>query len=51
MFLSTVKLIYFGTPENFAVISLKIRIERSFHRVICPKDANGMENSQDPDQT
>ena len=33
-----------------AVITLKFK-QRSFHREICPKCADGMANSVDPDQT
>ena len=34
-----------------AVITLKIQTRRFFQRKICPKDANGMTKSVDPDQT
>ena len=35
----------------FAVIILKFKQRKSFCRDICPKGADGMENSVDPDQT
>ena len=34
----------------YAVISLKFK-QRSFHKEICTKGADGMANSVDPDQT
>ena len=29
----------------------KIQTKRSNHNILCPKDANGIANSEDPDQT
>ena len=29
----------------------KIQTKRPNHRILCPKDANGIANSEDPDQT
>ena len=46
----TVKILNFPTPENFAVIYLKFN-ERPNLRVFLQKDANGIANSEDPDQT
>ena len=40
----------FRTPDMLAVITLKFK-QRSFHRDICPEDADKMTNSVDPDQT
>ena len=41
-FENTVKFLNFGMPEIFAVIYLK---------VLCQNDANGIANSEDPNQT
>ena len=38
-------------PENFAVINLKFKQRGQTGRVFCQKDANGIESSEDPDQT
>ena len=38
------------TPIDVAVITLKFKFKRPNHGVICPKDANEMTNSEDPDQ-
>ena len=38
------------TPENIAVIILKFEQCGSIHRVMSPKDVDGMANSVDPDQ-
>ena len=38
-------LIYFRTPINFTVNTLKIQTERFCHGVIPPNDANGIANS------
>ena len=46
----TVEFLIFRTPENFSVIALNFE-QRSNQRVICPKDADRMANSEDPDQT
>ena len=45
----TVKFLNFRTPESFAVNYLKFR-QRPNHRVFCQKDANGIANSEDPEQ-
>ena len=42
----TVKFLNFQTPKNFAVIYLKFK-----QRPFCQNDANGIANSEDPDQT
>ena len=48
----TVKFINFRTPENFAVIYLKFNQEKRPNlREFRQKDANGIANSEDPDQT
>ena len=41
----------FRTPESFAVIYLKIQTKTPNLRIFCQKDANGIANSVDPDQT
>ena len=44
----TVKILKFGTPQTIAIIVLKtIKFDVTLH----PKDADGMANSVDPDQT
>ena len=47
---STVKLLNIRTPKKFAVITLKFE-QDGFRRVMHPKDAAGIANSVDPDQT
>ena len=47
----TVKFLNFGTPENFAVIYLKFKQKKPNLRVFRQKDANGIANSEDSDQT
>ena len=47
----TVKVLNFGTPEVFAVIYSKIQTKRLNPRVFCQNEANGIANSEDPDQT
>ena len=47
----TVKFLNFRTPDNFAVKLPKIQTTRPNHGIFCPKDANGIANSEDPDQT
>ena len=47
----TVKVLNFRTPKMFAVITLKFKQKTFFHREICPKGADGIANSVDPDQT
>ena len=44
------KVLNFLIPTMFAVGTPKFE-ERSFHRKICRKGADGMANSLDPDQT
>ena len=46
----TVKCVNFRTPENCCNLP-KIQIKRHNLRVFCQKDANGIANSEDPDQT
>ena len=49
---NTVKFLNFRTPEIFAENYLKFKQrERPNHTIFCPKDANGIANSEDPDQT
>ena len=40
------KFLKIRTPEKFALIPLKFE-SWSYHRVMCPKDADGMANSLD----
>ena len=47
----TVKFLNFRMPENFAEIYLKFKHIRLKLRVFYQNDANGIENSEDPDQT
>ena len=47
----TVKFLNFGMPEIFAVIYLKFKQRGSNLRVFCQNGANGIANSEDPDQT
>ena len=47
---STVNFLNFWMPENFAVIYLKFK-KRGRTSGISQKDANGIANSEDPDQT
>ena len=46
---STVKFLNFRTPEIFAVFYKNLNKRQSL-RVVCQKDANGIANSEDPDQ-
>ena len=48
---NTFKFLNFRTPENFAVTYLKFKQRGQTIRVFHPKDANGIANSEDPDQT
>ena len=48
-FTTTVKYLNFRTPENFAVIYLQTK--RQNRLIFRLKDANGIANSEDPDQT
>ena len=47
--LFTLEFLNFRTLKNCD--QLKIQIKKSNYRVMCAKDANGMANSEDPDQT
>ena len=47
----TVMFLNFGTPEIFAVIYLKFKQRGQTLRVFCQNGANGIANSEDPDQT
>ena len=47
----TVKFQNFRTPENFAVIYLKLKQRGQTLRYFVKKDANRKANSEDPDQT
>ena len=49
--LTTVKFKNFWRPENFAVIYLKFKRRGQSFKVFCKNDANGIANSEDPDQT
>ena len=49
--MSTVKFLNFRMPENFAVIYLKFKKRGQTFEYFAKKDANGMANSGDPDQT
>ena len=48
---STVKILKFGTPQTIAIIVLKIEKFDVTIALMPPKDADGMANSVDPDQT
>ena len=47
----TIKFLNFGTPEIFAVIYLNYKQRGQTLRVFCKNGANGIANSEDPDQT
>ena len=47
----TVKFLNFETPEIYGVIYLKFKERGQNMKVFCQKDANGIANSEDPDQT
>ena len=49
--LTTIKFLNFWTPENFAVIYLKFKQRGQSFKVFYQNDANGIANSEDPDQT
>ena len=51
IYLATVKILNFRTPENFAVIYLKFKKRGQTSGYFLKKDANGIANSVDPDQT
>ena len=46
-----VKFLNFRTPENFALIHLKLKQRRQILEYFGQKDTNGIANSEDPDQT
>ena len=48
---NTVKFLNFGTTENFTKIYLKFKQSAQTLRVFRQEDANGIANSEDPDQT
>ena len=48
---TTVKFLNFRTPENFAVIYLKFKQRGQTLGYFVHKIANGVANSEDPDQT
>ena len=48
---TTVKILKFGTPQTIAIIVLKIEKVWCNIALMHPKDADGMANSVDPDQT
>ena len=45
------KVTNFSDAKKLCCDQPKIQIKWPNHRVICPKDANGKANSEDPDQT
>ena len=47
----TVKLLNFRTLKNFAVIYLKFKQTGQTLKGVCQNGANGIANSDDPDQT
>ena len=47
----TIKILKFGTPQTIAIIVLKIEKVWCNIALMHPKDADGMANSVDPDQT
>ena len=47
----TLKFLNIRTPESVAVICLKFKAKRPNLRVFRQNDANGIANSEDPDQT
>ena len=47
----SVKLLIFGTPENFSVIYLKFKKRGQIFGYFFKTNANGIANSEDPDQT
>ena len=47
----TVKFLNFGTQDIFAVIYLKFKQRGKTLTVFCKNGANGIANSEDPDQT
>ena len=48
---NTVKFLNFGTPEILAVIYLKFKQIGQTLKGICQNGANGIADSEDPDQT
>ena len=55
MKVNTIKVLNFRTPKMLTKNQIRLKFKQkflmSFHREICPKDADGMTNSVDPDQT
>ena len=49
--LITVKFLNFWMLEKVAVIILKLGKKKIYYRVMHPKDADSIANSEDPDQT
>ena len=49
--MDTVKFLNFRTPEKFAVIYLKFKQKAQTLGYFVKKNANGIANSEDPDQT
>ena len=49
--MSTVNILKIRTPKTFAVITLKFEQDGLHRRVMHSKDADGIANSVDPDQT
>ena len=49
--LATVKFLNFGRPEIFALIYIKFEQRGQTLRVFCQNGANGIANSENPDQT
>ena len=47
----TVKFLNIGTPKKLCCNLPKIQTKRPHLKVFCQKDANGIANSEDPDQT
>ena len=47
----TVKFLNFRDIQTFCCKLPKIQTKRPNQRILCPKDANGIANSEDPDQT
>ena len=48
-FSTTVKFLKFSDARKLCCILPKIETKRPDHRIFCPKDANGIANSEDPD--
>ena len=50
-FINTVKFLKFSDTRKLCCNLPKIQTKRLNHRIFCQKDANGIANSEDPDQT